>query len=357
MQRDSKLGYGFLLVGAGLPFLIDKALGLTAAIIVSVVCVVSGGSFLVAGHRHSEGETRPRRKIWELIIIAASLGTLTVLLSIGILKVISKKESHKSDESQPQSQQGVRREEPKTESPNVENPPTVKKKFPPKPIEKSEPPAFSVANEFSILSPGSSNFGTRFWLRTPTPNGCVISQAQAALYIRIDNLRPYPVTIVSYNVEAIKPLIRISSLNRSIFAINPPGQSFYGATRAGETVPATQGSGLFAMATTPSENLNFSNALLLELDTLDGQIAKPLSSGMPIRGWAFFEYPYDKNDYIFVVAMKLFINIKTDRGESFSFPLPMENGDPNGDVLPRDFKTKDVVDLSVCQRQRYEIPR
>jgi len=98
MQRDSKLGYGFLLVGAGVPYLIDKGLGLIPAICVSVACVIGGGTFLFAGARHREGEAGPRRKIWELLVIAGALSTLVVLGSVGILRVMPKKDAEKSIE-------------------------------------------------------------------------------------------------------------------------------------------------------------------------------------------------------------------------------------------------------------------
>lgn len=90
MSRETKFGYGFLLVGTGVPYLIDKALGLTAAIVVSVACIVFGGAFLWAGHRDKDGEARPRRKIWEKLAFAAALSTLVVLISLGIFRIMPK---------------------------------------------------------------------------------------------------------------------------------------------------------------------------------------------------------------------------------------------------------------------------
>jgi len=247
-------------------------------------------------------------------------------------------------------------EEPKKELPKVESPLTTKKKIPAKPEEKGEPPAFAVAEELSILSSGGNGYGTRFWLRTPTPRGCTISQAQAVIYLRIENLRPYPVTVVSYTLEAIKPMIRLSALHHSIFGMSAPGESFYGATRIGEVVPAQQGSGLFAWSQILPNKLDFSRAKLLEMDTLDEQIIKPLAPNVPVRGWAFFEYPLDKEDYMIAIATGLSIRIKTERGELFLYSLPVENGDSNGDVLPRDWKVKDIVDVTGCEKMRYQLP-
>jgi hypothetical protein len=220
-----------------------------------------------------------------------------------------------------------------------------------------KPPAFAVAQEFPILSFGGNKYGTRFWLRTPTPRGCTLYQAQAVIYLRIENLRPYPVTVVSYTLKAFKPMVRLSALNHSIFGLSAPGESFYGATRIGEVVPAQQGSGSFAWSQISSDNLDFSHAKLLEMDTLDEQIVKPLTPNVPVRGWAFFEYPLDKEDYMTAIATRLSISIKTaERDEPFSYPLRVENGDPNGDVLPRDWKVKDIADISSCERQRLQIP-
>jgi hypothetical protein len=247
--------------------------------------------------------------------------------------------------------QGAKKEPSSAESPSAN------KKAAPKSAEKRESPVFSVTEEFPILSPGGNDLGTKFWLRTPTPSGCTISQAQAALYIRIKNLRPYPVTVVSYSIEAIEPLIRIPTPNRSILGIHKPGMTFYGATKAGQVIPVTQGSGLAAMSETPFNGLDFSRAKLLEMDSLDEQIAKPIAPSISIRGWVFFEYPVDQFGYVSVLYKNLIMKIKTDPEGSFSYWLKMEPGDPNGDVLPRDIKIKDVIDVSGCERKRYELPR
>jgi hypothetical protein len=163
MQRDSKLGYGFLLVGAGVPYLIDKALGLPAAIIVSVACVVFGGAFLLAGAKHKEGELRPRKKIWEWLIIVAALGTLVYLGSNGIFRIMPKKESVRSEEP------------PKTES-KPEPPASISTKpethTPPKAHEKTE-----ITVEIGKSLNPKSALETRFILT---------------------NRNPFPITGVSY---------------------------------------------------------------------------------------------------------------------------------------------------------------
>ena len=76
-------------MGTGVPYLIDKALGLSYAIFASVACVAIGGVFLLAGHRHKEGDGR-RRKMGEIIAFIAALSTLVILSYLGILKAMPK---------------------------------------------------------------------------------------------------------------------------------------------------------------------------------------------------------------------------------------------------------------------------
>jgi hypothetical protein len=97
MQRDTKLGYGFLLVGAALPFLVDKVLGLVFAIFVSVSFLVTGIGFLIAGHRHNENSPPWRPKLQEGLAIGASGATLIVLISLGLIRLMPRKEIVKMD--------------------------------------------------------------------------------------------------------------------------------------------------------------------------------------------------------------------------------------------------------------------
>ena len=54
MSRETKFGYGFLLAGVGLPYVIDKFLGPTAAGTVLILCLIVGVALLVAGHKHKD---------------------------------------------------------------------------------------------------------------------------------------------------------------------------------------------------------------------------------------------------------------------------------------------------------------
>ncbi len=93
MLRETKFGYGYCLVGIGLPYLIDKVLGLSAAIVVSVVLVIGGVAFLWSAHRFKEGGYGPKIKFVEVLGITVAFCTLVVLVSIGILKAVPPKET------------------------------------------------------------------------------------------------------------------------------------------------------------------------------------------------------------------------------------------------------------------------
>jgi hypothetical protein len=94
MSRETKLGYGFLLVGSGLPYLVDKLLGPIFALITAAVCFVGGIAFLVAGHLHrNKKEVRFRgvmATIGMFTLVGAASGALIGSLSGAIWSVAHK---------------------------------------------------------------------------------------------------------------------------------------------------------------------------------------------------------------------------------------------------------------------------
>ncbi len=52
MSKETKLGYGFLLAGVGLPYLIEKLFTPKAALATAVILMIAGICLLVAGHLH-----------------------------------------------------------------------------------------------------------------------------------------------------------------------------------------------------------------------------------------------------------------------------------------------------------------
>jgi heme/copper-type cytochrome/quinol oxidase subunit 4 len=59
MSRETKFGYGFLLAGIGVPYLMDKLFGGLVALVVAALCTVIGIALLIAGYLHlGEGKKR-----------------------------------------------------------------------------------------------------------------------------------------------------------------------------------------------------------------------------------------------------------------------------------------------------------
>lgn len=91
MDRSSKFGYGFLLMGAAIPYLIEHTFGATIALIATLVCAIAGVVFLWSGHLHREPDDPPvslSRKIATgvlgiIVIFGACLAGLKVYANSG----------------------------------------------------------------------------------------------------------------------------------------------------------------------------------------------------------------------------------------------------------------------------------
>ncbi len=235
---------------------------------------------------------------------------------------------------------------PKTNLPEKKEPPKKGKIVPTKPVEKGEAPAFAVAVEWAMLSYGGGEFGTPFWVSYRSPSGCSISSVQMVLFIRIKNLRSVPVTVIGYGVDAGFPLVRLPT--GSVFSLMPPGKSLLGA-KIGDVINFGQGPG-FSMVNFPNNENDFSHAQLLEMESIDVLLNKPLEPNVPVRGWSFFEYPSEK---AYSAGGPVRIHIKTDDTLTSSYEVDLKNPDPQWDVLKRPMKVISVVDLSNCKRRPY----
>lgn len=74
MSKETKFGYGFLLAGVGVPYLIEKLLGAVAALVIAALCVVAGVGLLVAGHLHRDktiGFELPQSRTTPILTVAA----------------------------------------------------------------------------------------------------------------------------------------------------------------------------------------------------------------------------------------------------------------------------------------------
>jgi hypothetical protein len=82
MSRETKFGYGFLLAGIGMPYLIERLLGPSTATVASLAFVVLGIVFLIAGHRHGKPITDVGFATSSVFVLAA-LGTVFYLWHLG----------------------------------------------------------------------------------------------------------------------------------------------------------------------------------------------------------------------------------------------------------------------------------
>jgi len=225
--------------------------------------------------------------------------------------------------------------------------PSLPPALPKKPMEVTETNPFSVVVEWAMVSYGGEEFGTPFWVRYRSRAGCSISQAQLVLFIRVKNLRNIPLTISGYGIDAGFPLVRLPT--ESVFSLMAKGKSLLGA-KIGDVVNFSQGPG-FSLVHFPKKDNDLVNAQLLELETIDTLLNKPLEPNLPIRGWAFFEYRGKE----FSMAGPVKIHIKTDDGQTSSYDADLKNPEPEWDVLKRPMKVVSVVDLSNCEQKPYYV--
>jgi hypothetical protein len=84
MSKDQKFGYGFLLVGAGMPYLIDKFFGPVSAAVVSLILLVIGILLLVSAHLHRDRDAPPRGVLYRYL----STAVLALLISSSVGGII-----------------------------------------------------------------------------------------------------------------------------------------------------------------------------------------------------------------------------------------------------------------------------
>jgi hypothetical protein len=98
IRREDKFGYGFLLVGLFMPYLLDKFFGPLAGLLVALCGTILGIAFIASGHLGKEEHTSGRSKA--AVIILASAAVLTIL-GFGWKVYRRPKEEMSSKSSQP----------------------------------------------------------------------------------------------------------------------------------------------------------------------------------------------------------------------------------------------------------------
>lgn len=75
MQRDTKFGYGFCLLGIGVPYLLDKLSGPKTALVCCALLLLVGLVFILSGHFHQRSLKRTlSMTIWFYALWGAGLG-------------------------------------------------------------------------------------------------------------------------------------------------------------------------------------------------------------------------------------------------------------------------------------------
>ncbi|HEV2381330.1 MAG TPA: hypothetical protein VG206_16235 [Terriglobia bacterium] len=221
------------------------------------------------------------------------------------------------------------------------------------------PPSFSVDIELAIVNSKGRGFDTSLWSSSMLSGiGCILSPSDAALFIRITNTGSYPELITHYNVTLGNqpPQEGIPMLTSELVRLGF-GKPIY-MPRKGEAVNETdkvlrfqQGPGAFAMRALPSSDADPAHAVPVDLvPSLDDEIGgKYIEPDKSARGWVLFENRSD--DPFFFAEMNITI---TDQGDHrFFYKLPLKNGNPFGDILPREVIMHPAVDMSNCTIKSY----
>src|ERR1700732_3122013 len=95
-QRDSKLGYGYLLVGVAVPPLTDSIFGHTAGLIAYAICLLGGIVFLLAAHHD---QLLQRRSLAMTIVIFTLYGSVIGALGGGLTGAILRAKVEKKGET------------------------------------------------------------------------------------------------------------------------------------------------------------------------------------------------------------------------------------------------------------------
>jgi hypothetical protein len=88
MSRETKFGYGFLILGISVPYLIEKAFGPAWALTTACILLVVGVAFAISGHLHREPSTR-RRKLMGTIGMYMLIGALVGTAAGGLTGLVS----------------------------------------------------------------------------------------------------------------------------------------------------------------------------------------------------------------------------------------------------------------------------
>jgi hypothetical protein len=226
-QRDSILGYGFLLVGVAVPPLIDNLFGHKAGLIAYAVCFVIGVIFLIAAHHDQLPQRRSlKMAIFIFTLYGAVIGALGGGLTGAVASMRKVETKERDDHKNLTKQVESASSETKADDKNKENSPKTSSKneqlihanTKSPPDEKyAVPPGGVVAQPRSVVSIGQQGGITAAQViisddsLVPTKIQCT----QASVLPPRPNLFPYALQIT------IKPNKRIDAPNLALFFDGP----------------------------------------------------------------------------------------------------------------------------------------
>jgi hypothetical protein len=335
MSKETKFGYGFLLVGAGMPYLIERFVGSTYAYLAALLLVICGIFLLMAGHLHDHKGLASRITI-VMLVVCSLLGGFGWRFRPDVLaKFLPAKAPTTSRQNQTEPQRALA-----TSPPKIENPPAVKKKFATKSVGKSESPAFAIDIEHRIFT-GPGPYGTSFWFGSFGLSSCSLEPTGTAIFLRITNLQQHKEMITAYSISGLR---KIQVLHGRMFVILQNGSIGNGFVP--KTIDFGPPAGLGMLVDFPVDDADTSKAIPVTGDFLDYRIGEGhyLETDEAVRGWVFFEYRKDHA----AIPGHLTIKITDQFQNSFSYLIPDHIGNPEGDILPRRIVQGPLEDLSKC---------
>lgn len=97
LQRDSKLGYGYMLVSIAAPPLVDHFFGHTAGLIAYVVSLLAGVAFLSFAHAD---DIAKRRSLKMTVFVFSLYGMMLGGLGGGLIGAIAHSKAEKSERAE-----------------------------------------------------------------------------------------------------------------------------------------------------------------------------------------------------------------------------------------------------------------
>lgn len=198
--------------------------------------------------------------------------------------------------------------------------------------------------EMAIVTFGRPNL-TGFWHLHGLGQMCAITPVDILAFIRVESTSARASTIAGYKLETgdqkrgswglLKKLPM--TYGQIVFTAGSPGVPHVGNVM---TFPAT-GTHIYGMNLDPNK-ADYRDAAIIGLNSLDSQLAIPLSPNTPARGWAAFQGEW-LGDWRITIIDSL------NKEHSSIVPQVLQMDD--SDVMLRLLKVAGVADVSHCEKQ------